>query len=161
MTPLPIIKLNFLKAGIFPGCDKDCHICLSSPIDFPLLKKGIQRLIDNQEILFENAPVSPIPVKEVSIITIYTNPSRVPKRPIRITSAPKTTALIITMPGPVPYESDKTVPWNYGGEIYYHGVKQDGLTTEEVGSEEEDSDISNISGTSKITCSGRDRKSVV
>ena len=24
MTPLPIIKLNLLKAGIFPGCEEDC-----------------------------------------------------------------------------------------------------------------------------------------
>ena len=59
------------------------------------------------------------------------------------------------MPGPVSYESDKTVPWNYGGEIYYHGIKQDGMTSEEVSFEEEDSDINNIVGTSKITHSGR------
>ena len=37
----------------------------------------------------------------------------------------------------------------------YHNIKQDGLTAEEVSSEEEDSDISNIAGTSKITRSGR------
>ena len=30
LTPLLIIKLNLLKAGIFPGCDKDCHVFLSS-----------------------------------------------------------------------------------------------------------------------------------
>ena len=38
---------------------------------------------------------------------------------------------------------------------YYHGIKQDGLAAEEINSEEEDSDISNIAGTSKITRSGR------
>ena len=65
LTPLPIIKMNLLKANIFPGCNKDCHMCLSSPTDCPLLKTGIQRLIDNQEILFENAPVLPIPVKDI------------------------------------------------------------------------------------------------
>ena len=60
------------------------------------------------------------------------------------------------MPGPVPYESDKTVSWNYGGDIYYHGIKQDGLAAEEINSEEEeDSDIINIVGTSKITRNGR------
>ena len=59
------------------------------------------------------------------------------------------------MPGPVPYKSDKIVPWNYGGEIYYHGVKQNGMTAEEESSEEENSDIRNIAGTSKITRSGR------
>ena len=58
------------------------------------------------------------------------------------------------MPGALPYKSDKSIPWNYGGEIY-HGIKQDGLTAEEMSSKEKDSDISNIVGTSKITRSGR------
>ena len=65
LTPLLTIKLNFLKAGVIPGCDQDYHTCLSSSFDSPLLKKGIQQLIDNQEILFEKAHVSPIPVLEV------------------------------------------------------------------------------------------------
>ena len=47
------------------------------------------------------------------------------------------------------------VPWNYGGEIYYHGVKQIEQTIEEESSEEDNPDISNIAGTSKITRSGR------
>ena len=59
------------------------------------------------------------------------------------------------MPGPVPYVSDKTVSWNYGGDIYYHGIKQDWPAAEEINSEEEYSDISNIARTSKITWSGR------
>ena len=57
------------------------------------------------------------------------------------------------MPGPVPYISDKSIPWNYGGEIYYHGVKQVEITEES--SDKEDADIGNISSTSKITRSGR------
>ena len=52
LTPLLTIKLNLLKAGVFPGCDQNCHACLSSSFDCPLLKKGIQQLIDNKEILF-------------------------------------------------------------------------------------------------------------
>ena len=51
--------------------------------------------------------------------------------------------------GPVPYSSDKAVPWNYGPDVYYHGVKQDWNT------EEADPNISNIVGTSKVTRSGR------
>ena len=82
LTPLLTIKLNLLKAGVFPGCDQDCLACMSSPFDCPLLKKRIQQLIGNKEILFEKALVSPIPVPEVSIITIYANPSRVPKKPV-------------------------------------------------------------------------------
>ena len=105
--------------------------------------------------MFKSTLISPISVEDVSIITIFANSSRVSKKNIRITSVPKATPLIITMPGPVPYESDKTVPWNYGGDIYYHGIKQDGLAAEEINPEEEDSDINNIAGTSKITRSGR------
>ena len=59
------------------------------------------------------------------------------------------------MPGPIPYSSDKTVPWNYGGDVYYHGVKQDQLDDEESIFEKDDPDISNIAGTNKITLSGR------
>ena len=48
MTPLLTIKINLLKAGVFPGYNKVCHLCLSSPTGCPLLKTGIQCLIDNK-----------------------------------------------------------------------------------------------------------------
>src|ERR1044072_2786414 len=38
---------------------------------------------------------------------------------------PRVAPLIITSPRPVPYSSEKAIPWNYGAEVYYHGVKQD------------------------------------
>ena len=52
MTPLLIIKRNLLIAGVFPGCDKSCNFCLSSPTSCSLLKACVQYLIDNKEILF-------------------------------------------------------------------------------------------------------------
>ena len=51
MTLLPIIKMNLLKAGIFPGCENDCYLCSTLQSDCPLLKLGIQRLMDNQDPL--------------------------------------------------------------------------------------------------------------
>ena len=33
---------------------------------------------------------------------------------------------------------------NYVGDIYYHGIKQDGLAVKEISFEEEDSDIINL-----------------
>ena len=57
------------------------------------------------------------------------------------------------MPGPIQYKSNKTIPWNYGGEIFYHGVKQ--IESAEENSDEEIPDVGNIAGTSKITRSGR------
>ena len=53
MTSLPTIKINLLTAGVFPGCSEVFHLFLSSPTGCPLLKAGIQCLIDNKEILFE------------------------------------------------------------------------------------------------------------
>ena len=126
VTPLLTIKKKLLNASVFPGCDESCHFCLASPTSCPLLKAGVQYLIDNKEILFETTSVPTVSYNDVSIVTISANSSRVStKRPVRITSAPKAAPLIITMPGPVPYTSDKTIPWNYGGDVYYHGIKQD------------------------------------
>ena len=139
-----------------PGCDESCHFCLSSPTSCHLLKEGIQCLIDNKDILFEKTPVPTVSYNDVSIVTISANSSRVStKRPVRITSVSKVAPLIITMPGPIPYSSNKTVPWNYRGDVYYHGIKQDWPAAENSSSEKVDSDISNIAGTSKITRSGR------
>ena len=112
--------------------------------------------MDDKEILFEKTPVPTISYKDVSIVTISANPSRVStKRPVRITPVPKVTPLIITMPGPIPYSSDKTAPWNYEGDVYYHSIKQDWLADEDSIFEKADPDISNIVGTTKITRSGR------
>ena len=60
MTPLQTIKINLLKTGVFSGCSEVFHLCLSSPTGCPLLKVGIQCLIDNKEILFEKTLVPPI-----------------------------------------------------------------------------------------------------
>ncbi|CAI8610952.1 unnamed protein product [Vicia faba] len=154
ITPLMNIKWNLLQAGLFPGCDEDCHLCLLTGCY--LLKEVVQRLIDDKEILFEKTHVTTVSCKYVSIITISSNPFRVStKRPVRITSAPDLAPLIITTPGPIPYSSDKVVPWNYGAGVYYHGVKQDLLAVEDEVSGNTDPDIGNIVGTSKITRSRR------
>ena len=156
MTPLLTIKKNLLNVGVFPGCDESCHFCLSSPTSCHLLKAGVQCLIENKEILFEKTSIPTIYYNDVSIVTISDNFSRVStKRPVRITSVPKVALLMITMPGPIPYSSDKTVPWNYGGDVYYYDIKQDWPAYEDSSFEKVDSDISNIAGTSKITRSGR------
>ena len=80
VTPLLAIKKNLLIAGVFPGCDESCHFCLSSPANCPLLKVGVQCLIDNKEILFEKTSVPPVPLNDVSIITISANSSRAPPK---------------------------------------------------------------------------------
>ena len=59
------------------------------------------------------------------------------------------------MPGPIPYSTGKTVPWNYERDVYYHIIKQDLLAVEDQVSKNVDPDIGNIVGTSKITRSGK------
>ena len=89
--------------------------------------------------------------QDVSIITISNTPIRITSGgPIRIPAEPRVAPLITTTPGPVPYSSDKVVPWNYGAEVYYHGVKQEPWINES-----EDLEITNIAGTSKVTRTGR------
>ena len=80
VTPLPTVKRNLLKAGLFPGYGEGCHLCLSLPNGCHLLKAGVQRLMDDKEILFEKTLVPTISYKDVSIVTISANPSRVPPK---------------------------------------------------------------------------------
>ena len=117
-----MIKVNLLKAGIFPGCGKNCYFCSTLQSVYPLLKSGIQHLIDTQEILFQKTPVATIthvtpvtfvtPINDIAIITISDNLSKTCKRPVKITPDPKFVPLKITMSGPIPYKSNKTIPWN-------------------------------------------------
>ena len=102
-TPLLIIKENLWQADLFSGCGEGFHLCMSLPDGCLLLKMGVQRLMDSKEILFEKTLVPVVPFEDISIITISANPSR-------ITSAPRIAPLIITVPGPVPYVSNKAVP---------------------------------------------------
>ena len=133
------VKKNLLSASLFPGCGEGCHLRSILPVGCHLLKSGVQRLMDNKEILFEKTLVPLIPVEDVSIITTSFNPSKASSRkPVRITSVPRVAPLIITIPGPIPYTSDKAVPWHYGADVYYHGIKQD-LKVEEA-----DTDVSDI-----------------
>ena len=48
VTPLMTIKQNLLLAGLFPGCDEGCRMCSVLPTGCPLLKSGVQRLMDNK-----------------------------------------------------------------------------------------------------------------
>ena len=72
------------------------------------------------------------------------NPAKAPvKKPVQVMSVAPIT---ITVPGPLPYESDKAVPWHYGADVYVLGVKQEFDTN---------TSISNITGPAKIPRSGR------
>ena len=85
VTPLMTVKKNLLLAGLFPGCDEGYHMCSSLPTGCHLLKSGVQCLMDSKEILFEKTFVPLVPTEEVSIITIFNNPTKAPPRkPVKI-----------------------------------------------------------------------------
>ena len=111
VTPLMTVKKNLLLAGLFLGCDEGFRMCSVLPTGCHLLKSGVQRLMDNKEILFEKTIVPSVRTEEVAIITIFDNSSKASSRkPVRITSAPRIAPLIITVPWPIPYTSDKAIP---------------------------------------------------
>ncbi|XP_058754998.1 uncharacterized protein LOC131628147 [Vicia villosa] len=128
-TPLPVIKRKLLQAGLFPGCDVGCYYCASQPNGCENLKRGIQGWRDRRTIMFEKIP---------SVENLCEGFSR---------------GLKIEDPGPISYSSDKAIPWNYGAEVYIQGVKQE-LVADKV-AEDTNPDVGNISGTSKVTRSGR------
>ena len=111
--------------------------------------------MDNHIILVVKTPpiensFQDLELEEVSII--YGTPIRITvKGPVNITAKPRVSSIIITALGPIPYSSDKVIPWNYGADVYYHGVKQEPLTVESEGIEVTDSNVDNIYGTSKVT----------
>src|ERR1051325_6530101 len=55
-TPLMTVKKNLLRAGLFPGCFDNCRYCASEPNGCAWLKRGVQRLIDNRDVLFMKTP---------------------------------------------------------------------------------------------------------
>ena len=78
--------------------------------------------MDNHIILIEEVLSTENMCQDLSVI--YGPPIMITfKGPARITTNPNAAPLIITTPGPIPQSSDKAIPWNYGSDIYYHGVK--------------------------------------
>ena len=122
VTALSIIKKNLLQAGLFPGCVEGCYLCTVEPNGYESLKKGVQSLMNEHIILIEKVPPTNNFCQDLSVI--FGTPFRIPfKGPIRITANPKAAPLVITIPEPIPYSSDKAIPWHYGFDVYYHGVK--------------------------------------
>ncbi|XP_058759396.1 uncharacterized protein LOC131632676 [Vicia villosa] len=129
-TPLLKIKRQLIQAGLFPGCDPDCYYCARLPNGF------------SHGLKFE----------DVSVISKA--PLKIPtKAPFKIFAEPRVAPIVITKPGPIPYSSDKAIPWNYGAEVYVQGTKQE-LESDKV-LEDTNPGVDNIAGTSKVTRSGR------
>ena len=86
--------------------------------------------------------------KEVAVISI-------PYTPVNIPASARPTPLTITLPGHIPYSSKNVVPWYYGSDVYYHGVKQEGKPSKDRPGEDASLNVDNFVGTERITRSGR------
>lgn len=114
--------------------------------------------MDDRTILFENTPSienlsksisQGLKLEDVSVIVDSKAPVRIiAKDLVKITAESRVATLIITKLYPIPYSFDKAIPWNYGSDVYIHGVNQKSMTNDATVTNP--SDV-NIAGTSRIT----------
>ncbi|XP_058784035.1 uncharacterized protein LOC131658797 [Vicia villosa] len=160
--PLVSVKQHLVNNGIFPGCGVDCENCKSQPEGCTDLKAMVQKLIDEGPLQFyrrlrgarnndgEVAVIS-IPYEPVIPICIQV-PIQIP---VSIPYEEQPAALMITVPGPIPYDSEKAIPWHYGSDVYYYGTKEEGEPSKEKFVEAAVANTDNFAGTGRITRSGR------
>lgn len=117
-TPLLSVKDALIKNDVFPGCFHGCCACQESIDGCDSLRKGIQKLINEGSLQCEiTVKDKKMVEKEVSVISIPYSPAEIPV-------PAKPVPLIVTVPSPVPFSSENAIPWHYGSDVYYHGVKQ-------------------------------------
>ncbi|XP_058755175.1 uncharacterized protein LOC131628350 [Vicia villosa] len=139
---LPLLKEELLRMGLYSGCGEFCTDCMAISSVCDKVKRGVQQLMDNAYLQFERVRHPEIVENEVNVASI---PYILAKIPIPARAPP----LVITLPGPVPYNSEKAVPWNYGGEVFYQGAKY------EIKIPVEKEDVDNVVGIGRMTRSGR------
>ncbi|KAI5444408.1 hypothetical protein KIW84_012872 [Lathyrus oleraceus] len=89
-------------------------------------------------------------IEEINVVVVS-----IPYTLINIPAPAIPVPLTITLPGPIPYSNEKVVPWHYGSDVYYHGVKQEEKPFEEMPCVDENLNVDNLVGRSKITRRGR------
>lgn len=94
------------------------------------MKIGIHNLI-NEGILQCYRIMEDEKIEETDVAVIS-----IPYTPANIPAPARPTPLTITFLGLIPYSSENVVPWHYGSDVYYHGVKQEGKLSEDKPSED-------------------------
>ncbi|XP_058759673.1 uncharacterized protein LOC131632984 [Vicia villosa] len=155
--PLVSVKQHLVNCGIFPGCGVDCENCKSQPEGCADLRSMVQKLINEGPLQFyRRLRGAKSKASEVSVISIAPICIQVPIQiPVSIPYEEQPAALMITVPGPIPYESEKAVPWHYGSDVYYCGTKEKGEPLKEKFVEAAVANTDNFAGTGRITRSGR------
>ncbi|XP_050898120.1 uncharacterized protein LOC127105008 [Lathyrus oleraceus] len=115
-TPMFVVKSHLLKNGVFPGCDNYCAACAVTTSGCVMLRETVQKMMDEGSLRFEKVTLEN---KDISTITIYFDP-------VHLSVPANVVPVTITVPGPIPYENDGVVPWDYGGDVYCNGEMQEG-----------------------------------
>ncbi|XP_058726057.1 uncharacterized protein LOC131597370 [Vicia villosa] len=139
---LPLLKTELLRMDLYSGCGEFCVDCMAISSVCDKVKSGVQQLIDSGYLQFERVRRPEMVENEVNVASILYTPAKIPI-PAR---APP---LVITLLGPVPYTSERAIPWNYGAEVFYQGAKY------EIKSPVEKEDVDNVVGIGRMTRSGR------
>ncbi|XP_058764798.1 uncharacterized protein LOC131638262 [Vicia villosa] len=139
---LPLLKKELLRMSLYAGCGEFCTDCMVTSSVCDKAKGGIQQLMDSGYLQFEGVRRPEKAENKVNVASIPYTPAKIPI-PAR---APP---LVITLPGPVPYNSEKAIPWNYGGEVFYQGAKY------EVKAPVEREGVGNVVGIGRMIRSGR------
>ncbi|XP_058745783.1 uncharacterized protein LOC131618617 [Vicia villosa] len=139
---LPLLKKELLRMGLYAGCGEFCTDCMVTPSVCDKVKGGIQQLMDSGYLEFEH-------VRRPEMVESEVNVASIPYTPTKIPIPARAPPLVITLPGPVPYTSERAIPWNYGGEVFYQGAKY------EVKAPVEKEDVDNVVGIGRMMRSGR------
>ncbi|XP_050916030.1 uncharacterized protein LOC127131136 [Lathyrus oleraceus] len=114
-TPMSVVKRHLLKNGVFPGCDNYCAACTVTANGCVMLRETVQKMMDEGSLRFGKVALEN---EDISTITIYFDP-------VHLSLPAEVAPVTITVPGPIPYESDGVVPWDYGGDVYCNGKKKE------------------------------------
>ncbi|XP_058776858.1 uncharacterized protein LOC131651207 [Vicia villosa] len=139
---LPLLKKELLRMSLYVSCGEFCTDCMVTSSVCDKVKGGIQQLMDSGYLQFER-------VRRPEMVENAVNVASIPYTPAKIPIPARAPPLVITLPGPVPYNSEKAIPWNYGGEVFYQGAKY------EVKAPVEKEDVNNVVGIGRMTRSGR------
>ncbi|XP_050920255.1 uncharacterized protein LOC127137890 [Lathyrus oleraceus] len=146
---LPFVKEYLIKNDVYPECFPKCCKCKSQPEGCDDLKAGTQSLITEGFLKFDRI-VKDKKIEETDVALIY-----IPYTSINIPAPTRPTPLTITFTGPISYSSERVVPWHYGSDVYYHGVKQEDEPSKEKSCVDDSLNVGNLAGTGRITRSGR------
>ncbi|XP_050908928.1 uncharacterized protein LOC127122670 [Lathyrus oleraceus] len=114
-TLMSVVKRRLLNNGVFPGCDNYCAACTVTENGCIMLRETVQKMMNAGSLRFEKVAVEN---EDISTITIYFDP-------IHLSVTADVVPITITVPGPIPYEGDGAVPWDYGGDVYCNGKKKE------------------------------------